>query len=156
MGKYWNPSIPGYILISWVNGKNWKPFSSQKINKVQKGDCPNGWHNMNKSIINGTITYQSSNRCLSGWVMLHFFYYTYMRITLIKKYIRNTLVNILENLHLNWMILIIWCEKYIYRFFFWRRNFEIFFSKIHQDQNWKYEDHDRNSHSARHGRLDVF
>lgn len=91
----------------------------------------------------------------AGWCCI-FFYYTYMRITLIKKYIINTLVNILENLHLNWMILIIWCEKYIYRFFFWRRNFEIFFSKIHQDQNWKYEDHDRNSHSARHGRLDVF
>lgn len=53
----------------------------------------------------------------AGWCCI-FFYYTYMRITLIKKYIRNTLVNILENLHLNWMILIIWCEKYIYRFFF--------------------------------------
>lgn len=101
LGKYWNPSIPGYILISCVNGKNGKPFSSQKINKVQKGDCPNGWHNMNKSIINGTITYQSSNRCLSGWVMLHFFLLHIYENNFDKKYIRNTLVNILENLHFN-------------------------------------------------------
>lgn len=154
MGKYWNPSIPGYILISWVNRKNWKPFSSQKINKVQKGDCPNGWHNMNKSIINGTITYQSSNRCLSGWVMLHFFllhiYENNFDKKIYKKHISkhtwkfafelNDINNLMWKIHIS--------------IFFWRRNFEIFFSKIHQ--NWKYEDHDRNSHSARHGRLDVF
>lgn len=65
----------------------------------------------------------------AGWCCI-FFYYTYMRITLIKKYIRNTLVNILENLHLNWMILIIWCEKYIYRFFFEGVILRSFFQKF--------------------------
>lgn len=65
----------------------------------------------------------------AGWCCI-FFYYTYMRITLIKKYIRNTLVNILENLHLNWMILIIWCEKYLYRFFFEGVILRSFFQKF--------------------------
>lgn len=65
----------------------------------------------------------------AGWCCI-FFYYTYMRITLIKKYKRNTLVNILENLHLNWMILIIWCEKYIYRFFFEGVILRSFFQKF--------------------------
>lgn len=65
----------------------------------------------------------------AGWCCI-FFYYTYRRITLIKKYIRNTLVNILENLHLNWMILIIWCEKYIYRFFFEGVILRSFFQKF--------------------------
>lgn len=65
----------------------------------------------------------------AGWCCI-FFYYTYMRITLIKKYIRNTLVNILENLHLNWMILIILCEKYIYRFFFEGVILRSFFQKF--------------------------
>lgn len=52
-------------------GSHFQVKKSTKYRKVTVQMADIIW--IYKSIINGTITYQSSNRCLSGWVMLHFF-----------------------------------------------------------------------------------
>lgn len=56
---------------------------------------------MNKFIINGIIMYQLLNCCFLGWVMLYFFLLYIYENNFDKKYFRNILVNIFENLYLN-------------------------------------------------------